>query len=111
MILEVLEGARTNPPAGEELDATRRLLIGGFSLGLETSDAVMGSLVDLDLYGLPDDSLDTYRERIRSTPEAEVARVAQELLHPERTAIVVVGPADFLISQLEGLGPIEVVEP
>lgn len=111
MILEILEGARTDPPGGEELDATRRLLVGSFSLGLETSDAVMGSLVNLDVYGLPANSLDTYRARIRETSETKVAEVAETLLHPERMAIVVVGPAEILIPQLEGLGPVEVVEP
>jgi zinc protease len=111
MILAILAEARTHPPRGEELDATRRLLVGSFSLGLETSDAVMGSLVNLDVYGLPLDSLDTYRSRIRETSEAKVAEVAKALLHPARTAIVVVGPAELLVSQLEGLGPIEVVEP
>jgi zinc protease len=111
MILGILADARTDPPSGEELDATRRLLVGGFSLGLETSDAVMGSLVNLDVYGLPMDALDTYRSRVRETSATKVAEIAKTLLHPERTAIVVVGPAELLVTQLEGLGPIEVVEP
>jgi zinc protease len=111
LILAGLERARSDPPRGEELDATRRLLVGGFSLGLETSDAVMGALVDLAVYGLPDDSLDTYRDRVRGTSAEEVAAIARSLLHPERAAIVVVGPAEVLVPQLQGLGPIDVIAP
>ena len=37
-----------------------------------------------------------------------MAAAARRLLHPGRAAIVVVGPADALRPQLEGLGSIEV---
>jgi zinc protease len=60
-------------------------------MGLETCDAVTASLVDLDVYGLPDDSLDTYRTRVRAITAADMAAVAQAHLHPERAAIVLVG--------------------
>jgi len=80
-------------------------------MGLETSAAVMGALVDLDVYGLPEDSLDTYRARVRGVTAAEVARAAREHLHPERAAIVVVGPADALREPLSELGPVEVIVP
>jgi predicted Zn-dependent peptidase len=46
---------------------------------------------------------------VRAVREDETAALAAELLHPERAAIVVVGPAAQLRPQLEGLGPIEVV--
>jgi predicted Zn-dependent peptidase len=89
----------------------RSLAVGGFALSLETSDAVLASLVDLEIYGLPDDSLDTYRARVRATTTSDTARLARQLLHPERAAIVLVGPAGALLPQLEGLGPVEVVSP
>ena len=85
--------------------------VGRFGLGLETSAAVLRGLVSLDLYGLPEDSLDTYRARVRAVDTAEAARVARAHLHPERLAIVLLGPASQLVPQLEGLGPVEVVEP
>jgi len=106
-----LERARDDPPSEDELRDARALQVGRFSLGLETSGAVMDSLVDLDVYGLPEDSLDTYRGRVRSTSIADTARMARELLHPERAAIVLVGPAEDLLPQVEDLGPVEVLKP
>ena len=71
----------------------------------------MASLVDLDVHGLPQDSLDTYRGRVRATTRDDTARMAAQLLHPERAAIVLVGPAEALVPQVQDLGPVEVVQP
>lgn len=111
LVLAELERARREPPAGTELEAMRALAVGNFALGIETTDAVLDSLVDLDVHGLPEDSLDSYRSRIRAVTAADVARLATKLLHPDRAAIVLVGPAEELTPQLEDLGPIEVVRP
>lgn len=111
LVLEELERARVDPPSEAELRSARSLAVGSFALGLETSGAVMEALVDLDVYGLPEDSLDTYRARVLATGSEETARLARERLHPERASIVLVGPAESLVPQLEGLGPVEVVRP
>lgn len=111
LILETVEGARSDPPRGEEFRRIQTLLTGRFALSLETPAAIAGALVDLDVQGLPADSLDTYRSRVASTRQGQVAEAAQRLLHPARAGIVVVGPADALRPALEGLGPIEVLAP
>jgi zinc protease len=111
LLLAELVRARSEPPMGSELEEMRALAVGQFALGIETSDAVLDSLVNLDIYDLPHDSLDTYRSRIRAVTAADVERLALELLHPDRAAIVLVGPAEALTPQLSDLGPIEVVQP
>jgi predicted Zn-dependent peptidase len=111
LALTVIGGMRSSPPSEAELRDARALLVGEFSLGLESSAAVLGALVDLEVHDLPQDSLDTYRRRVREATSGDAAQAALELLHPERAAIVVVGPADKIAPQLEGLGPVEVVKP
>ena len=111
LALAEIERFRREPPDEAELRDARAPAVGEFSLGLESSDSVMASLVDLDVYGLPEDSLDTFRARVRATTPEQIAPLADHLLHPERAAIVLVGPAESLRPQVEGLGPIEVVEP
>jgi hypothetical protein len=37
--------------------------------------------------------------------------VAHELIHPDLTSIVVVGPAEAIRPQLEALGTVEVAQP
>jgi zinc protease len=111
LLLAELARARSDPPADTELSWARTLATGSFSMGLETSDAVTASLVDLVVFGLPDDSLDTYRTRVRAVTPADIAAVAHAHLHPERAAIVLVGPAKAILPQLEGLGDVEIVKP
>lgn len=111
LLLAELERGRAEPPDESELSWARTLTIGGFAMGLETSAAVMQSLVDLDVNGLPEDSLDTFRGRVRAVTAKDVRRAARAHLHPERAAIVLVGPASELVPQVQDLGPVEVVTP
>jgi zinc protease len=111
LTLAELAKMKTQPVTPDELRDAKALLVGRFALGLETSAAVLGSVVNLEVYGLPEDSLDTYRARVNAVSTDDTARLASERLHPDRTAIVLVGPAEAILPQLEGLGPVEVVEP
>jgi zinc protease len=108
---EELERLRSAPPAGEELEDAKSLRTGGFPLALETTDAVMAALLDLDVYGLPRDALDTYRSRMRAISAEQIAATASALVHPERATIVVVGPAAELRETLAKYGEVEVVAP
>lgn len=111
LVLAELERAKREPPTPGELADAKARSAGRFVLGLETSYALASALVSLDVQGLPADSVDTYRDRILGVTAGSVALAARRWLHPERAAIVVVGPAQALRPQLEGLGPIEVVSP
>jgi len=112
LLLEELEAIRSTQPIGpEELRKFIDYNVGRFGLSLETSDAVLASLVDLEVHGLPDDSLDTFRSRVRAITVDDVARAAKEHLHPDRAAIVVLGPAAAIVPALEDLGEIEVRQP
>jgi zinc protease len=111
MLLETVEGIRTNPPSEEELAPAKSYTVGRFGLSLETPGAVMVSLVNLDVYDLPADSLDTYRARVRAVDTTKTAAAARDLLHPQRAAIVALGPAEILVPQLESFGAVQVVEP
>jgi len=110
-ILEELERLRSEPPSADELARVQSQRAGQFALALETSAEVAAALVDLEVYDLPPDSLDTYRRRVRAVTPAETAAVAEELIHPERASITVVGPAATLRPQLEPFGTVEVVRP
>jgi zinc protease len=111
LVLAELERARSEGFSAEELTAVKRLATGSFVLGLETAGSVTEALVELDVQGLPADSLDTYRERVMATSLEQVQEAARERLHPDRAAIVVVGPAEALVPALEGLGPVRVEQP
>ena len=95
-ILEELERVRREPPSADELARVQSQRAGQFALALETSAEVVAALVDLEVYGLPPDTLDTYRGRVRAVTVDETSAVARELIDPARASIVVVGPAEQL---------------
>ncbi|MCP3983727.1 MAG: insulinase family protein [bacterium] len=111
LTLAELERIRSEPPSEQELAAVKSLLVGRFALGLETSSAVLSGLVELDAQGLPADSLDTYRGRIRALQLEQTAAAARDFVRPDDALIVVVGPAETLVPQLEPFGPVRVVQP
>lgn len=112
LLLEEMEAIQGDEPIQqEELQKFTSYNVGQFGLSLETSDAVLSSLVNLDVYGLPKDSLDTYRSRVREVTLEDVNHAAKARLHPDRVAIVVLGPAEELVPELEALGEIEIRQP
>jgi predicted Zn-dependent peptidase len=110
VLAEMAAIRETRPIEAEELAKFVSYSAGSFGLSLETSRAVLSSIVDLEVHGLPDDSLDTFRARVGATTLDQVRAAAKARLHPERAAIVVLGPASKIVPQLEALGPVEVVE-
>jgi zinc protease len=111
LLLAGLVRLRNEPPTDTELANAKSYTVGRFALSLESPEAVATALVSLEIYHLPADSLDTFRQRVRAITTADTSTVARALVHPERTAIVVVGPAATLAPELESLGPVEVVTP
>ncbi len=113
LLLEEMDAIReARPVTSDEFRKFVSYNVGRFGLSLETSESVLGSLVDLEVHGLPTDSLDTYRARVRSLELDAVHAAARARLHPERAAIILLGPAETLVPQMEGLGAeVEVWQP
>jgi zinc protease len=89
----------------EELDDAKNYLTGVFPLRAETQEGMTGLLVNQQLYGLPADYLQSYRDNVAAITAEDVQRVAREHLHPESLAIVIVGDADEIIPQVREYAP------
>ena len=94
-----------------ELAVARDYMVGVFPLRFETPGAVVGAIGGLFSNGLPDDELGRYRAQIEAVTAQDVQRVAQEHIHTDRLAIVLVGDADVVAGDLEaaGFGEVEVI--
>ena len=110
-VLGELVRLQEEPVAPVELAETRDYLIGVFPYTVQTIGELAKRLEMLATYGLPDDYFARYIERIRGVNADEVQQLARRHLHPERIAIVAVGPAETLESQLSALGPVSVWGP
>ena len=99
-----LRRIRTGDIDDRELDDTKNYLMGVFPATVQTASDIASRLVDMELYGLPADYFDRYRENIAAVSKDEITRVATKYLNPDRILIVVVGSAKEIREPLGTLG-------
>lgn len=77
-------------PEPELLDA-QNYLSGIFSMGLATQSGLLGQIAVVALNDLPDDYLETYRQKVRALTPVDVLEAARKYLDSANMQIVVVG--------------------
>ncbi|MBA3242456.1 MAG: insulinase family protein [Acidobacteria bacterium] len=95
-----LERIRSEDVPEKELRDAVAYLTGIFPIRLETQEGLIDQFVQIKMHGLPEDYLQTYRERIQRVTIEEVRRVANAYITPERAALVVVGDAAEIREQV-----------
>ena len=81
---------RDQPVAAQELADAKAYLTGSFPLRLDTSAKVVGMLASIEQNGLGLDYVERYPALINAVTAADVQRVAQKYLDPEKYALAVV---------------------
>src|SRR5216684_4525925 len=94
----------------DELADARNYLSGLFSLGLATQDGLAGQLATSTLERLPEDYLETYRERILALTAADVLDAAQKYFDSANAQMVIVGDRAQLEAQAALFGQVEVYD-
>jgi zinc protease len=110
-LVALLEAARTAPFDDSELRDARDYQIGIFPLRFETTGGIAGGIEPIAVYGLADDFLQTYRDRIEAVGAPEAHAAAIELIRPDELLMLAVGDAKVIRGDVEALGiaPVEVV--
>ena len=91
-IREEIERMRSGLVDEDELADARNYLIGSLPLGLESSDAIAGTALDIVFYDLGLDYIERLPERIDAVTREAMRAAVERYLLPERMAVVVVGP-------------------
>jgi len=90
--LEEVARIRKEGVTPEELQAAQQFYLDAFpGLFFSTKMQTAGTFAAAELMGFPKDYYVTYREKIARLTTGDILRVAQEHLHPEKFAWVVVG--------------------
>jgi zinc protease len=97
------------PVPPDELARTRNYIALRFPGSFETTSDISRRLEDALVYHLPDDYFSTYVQKIQAVTAADVQRVAQKYIAPDRFAVVVVGDANAIEPGIRtlNLGPIK----
>ncbi len=94
-----LDRIRSEKVGEDELQDAKNFLTGVFPIRAETQEGLTNLIVNQQLYGLPDDYLQTYRDNINAVTVDEVQRVAVKHIRPDEVAIVIVGDAEEVLPQ------------
>ncbi len=94
-----LNRIRDDKVSDDELADAKNFLTGVFPIRAETQEGLTNLIVSQELYNLPKDYLQTYRDHVNAITVAEVQRVAQKYISADRMAIVIVGDAEEIIPQ------------
>ncbi|MGZ4809131.1 MAG: M16 family metallopeptidase [Thermoanaerobaculia bacterium] len=103
-VIEELRRIRSGDIEDQELNDTKSYLMGVFPATVQTASDIASRLVDMELYDLPEDYFDRYRENIDAIGKDDIVRVARRYINPDRTLIVIVGNASQIREPLGTLG-------
>jgi predicted Zn-dependent peptidase len=96
-------------PEGELLDA-QNYLSGVFSMGLATQSGLLSQISTLALNELPDDYLETYRQKVRALSSADVLSAARTYFDSANMQVVVVGDRSPIESQAALFGELKIYD-
>lgn len=99
-----LERIRDEIVPEQELQDSKNYMTGVFPIRLETQEGLINQLVMMQMYDLPADYLQTYRDRVNEISAAEVQRAAQTYITPDKMAIVIVGDENSIYEQIQPYG-------
>jgi zinc protease len=94
IVLDEIRKIRTEPVTADELETAKRSLIETFPRQFESKPQMLRVFVNDEWTKRPADHWKTFRARIDALTAADLLRVAQKHLDPEKMAILVVGDWD-----------------
>ena len=105
-----LDKLRSLPVPEPELADAANYLSGIFSMGLATQGGLLSQLAAVALNELPDDYLETYRDKVRALTPADLLVTARKYLDSANMQIVVVGDRAQIEEQAGLFGNVQIFD-
>ncbi len=105
-----MDKLRSVPVPEAEMADAQNYLSGVFSMGLATQNGLLGQIAVVALNELPEDYLETYREKVRALKPADLLETARKYLDSANMQIVVVGDRAQIETQATLFGDLEVYD-
>ncbi len=104
LALQEFRRIQRQPVLRGELADAQAYLAGSFPLTIETPNDIATTVINAVHYDLPLSEIPTYRERVTAIAPADIQRVAQRYIQPDRLSIVLVGNASAFTADLRAAG-------
>jgi zinc protease len=103
-IFSEIDRLRREPPSAEELRGIQNYLAGTFVLRNASRAGIINQLAFVRLQGLGDSYLTNFVKNVYAVTPADVQRIAQKYLLPDRMTIVVAGDRKAVSDELKAYG-------
>lgn len=94
----------------KELKDAKTFIVGSFQLGLETQSGLAQRLLELKLYDLPDNYLETYADKVMAVTPDQIRKASRRLIDNNNLVISVVGDAAKIKQDLQYFAPVEIYD-
>lgn len=105
-LLAAMEKMRESGPTEAEVALAKDYYTGSFALRLESNGDLAREVTNFHFYGLGDDYLARYQDRIRSVTRKQVHDAARRYLNPSQYALTIVSKASEVESRLGKFGKV-----
>ena len=96
-----LNRIRDEKVSEKELRDAKNFLTGVFPIRAETQEGLTNLITNQQLYNLPADYLQTYREKVNAVTLDDVEGMAKKYVTPDEIAIVIVGDVGEILPQVK----------
>ncbi|HXV14334.1 MAG TPA: insulinase family protein [Candidatus Krumholzibacteria bacterium] len=94
------------PVSPEDLASAKSYLVGNFPTTIETPNQIAAQIGTVKLLGLDKSYLENYRKDVAKVTTADVQRVMQKHLHPDKLAIILVGDATAIKDKVDPIASV-----
>jgi zinc protease len=90
--IELIRDVKNKGLSLAEVDNAKQSIASNYTVELGSADDVAGTSLSNLVYGLPENEIREFPNKIRSVTLAQVNQAAKELLHPDNFVVVTAGP-------------------
>ena len=98
--LSEMDRIKSEPVSVEDLENTKSYMAGNFALALESPQTIARYALNVARYDLPSDYYETYLEKLDAVSVADIKRVAEKYVRPDKANIIVVGSKDDVADKI-----------
>jgi zinc protease len=103
-LLKEIERIRTTSISPEELAYAKESILNSFVFKFENPSQTLTRLMTYEYYDYPKDFIFEYQNKVKATTAADVQRVAQKYLQPDKLLTLIVGNGKVIQPNLKNLG-------
>jgi len=107
---EILGGIKKDKIQESELEWAKKAIVNRYIFTFSSSAQIVQQQMEQEFDLLPPDFFRTYPERVKAVTLADLHRVADEHLHPEKALLLVIGKENDFDQPLSIFGPVHRIE-